>query len=63
MLYGYVRVSTDKQTVENQKLTITNYVQTKARNNQHINRVSETESGTKSYKQILTIPAQYTSLA
>ena len=50
MLYGYVRVSTDKQTVENQKLTITNYVQIKNRNNQHIERVSETESGTKSYK-------------
>lgn len=61
MLYGYVRVSTDKpvclrhsgrQTVENQKLTITNYVQNKNRNNQHIERVSETESGTKSYKDM-----------
>lgn len=29
MLYGYVRVSTDKQTVENQKLSITNYIKKK----------------------------------
>jgi DNA invertase Pin-like site-specific DNA recombinase len=49
MLYGYVRVSTDKQTVENQKLSISNYI--KAKNlPEQITRVSETESGAKSYK-------------
>lgn len=51
MLYGYVRVSTDKQTVENQKLSIVNYIKKKERNNTIIERVAETESGTKSYKQ------------
>lgn len=51
MLYGYVRVSTDKQTVENQKLSIANYIKKKERNNTIIERVAETESGTKSYKQ------------
>ena len=50
MLYGYVRVSTDKQTVENQKLSIAGYAKTKSRN-EKIERVSETESGTKSYKE------------
>lgn len=49
MLYGYVRVSTDKQTVENQKLSISNYVKSKNLPEQ-ITWVSETESGTKSYK-------------
>lgn len=49
MLYGYVRVSTDKQTVENQKLSISNYMKSKNLPEQ-ITRVSETESGTKSYK-------------
>ena len=49
MLYGYVRVSTDKQTVENQKLSISSYIKTKNLPEQ-ITRVSETESGTKSYK-------------
>lgn len=51
MLYGYVRVSTDKQTVENQKLSIANYIKKKERNNTNVERVAETESGTKSYKQ------------
>lgn len=51
MLYGYVRVSTDKQTVENQKLSIANYIKNKNRNNTNVERVSETESGTKSYKE------------
>lgn len=50
MLYGYVRVSTDKQTAENQKLSIISY--TKAKHlSEHITWVSETESGAKSYKQ------------
>jgi len=51
MLYGYVRVSTDKQTVENQKLSIVDYNKKKERSNTNIERVSETESGTKSYKE------------
>ena len=51
MLYGYVRVSTDKQTVENQKLSIADYNKKKERSNTNIERVSETESGTKSYKE------------
>lgn len=51
MLYGYVRVSTDKQTVENQKLTIVNYIKKKERNNTNVERVAETESGAKSYKE------------
>ena len=49
MLYGYVRVSTDKQTVENQKLSISSYIKTKSLPD-NITRVSETESCTKSYK-------------
>jgi len=49
MLYGYVRVSTDKQTVENQKISITNYIKAKKLPEQ-ITWVSETESGTKSYR-------------
>jgi putative DNA-invertase from lambdoid prophage Rac len=49
MLYGYVRVSTDKQTVENQKLSISSYTGTKKLPGEII-RVSETESGTKSYR-------------
>lgn len=52
MLYGYVRVSTDKQTVENQKLSISNYIKTKDLP-ETITRVSETESGAKSYKHRL----------
>ena len=42
MLYGYVRVSTEKQTVENQKLSIANYIKNKNRNNTNVERVSET---------------------
>lgn len=49
MLYGYVRVSTDKQTVENQKLSISKYAKSKNLPG-NITRVSETESETKSYK-------------
>lgn len=39
------------QTVENQKLSIVNYIKNKNRNNTKVERVSETESGTKSYKE------------
>lgn len=52
MLYGYVRVSTDKQTVENQKLSISSYIKTKNLPAE-ITRVSETESWMKSYKDRL----------
>lgn len=42
MIYGYVRVSTDKQTVENQKMVIKNYMKHK-----RIKFIAETISGTK----------------
>lgn len=45
MIYGYIRVSTDKQTVENQRFEINNFV---ARNQIVIDRwIEETISGTK----------------
>ena len=45
MTYGYIRVSTDKQTVENQRFEITRFCKTK---NIHIDgRIEETISGTK----------------
>lgn len=44
MIYGYIRVSTDKQTVENQRFEIIKYAK---RKNIIINRwVEETISGT-----------------
>ena len=46
MTYGYIRVSTDMQTVENQKLAITEYCD--KYNYQNIVWYSETISGTKS---------------
>lgn len=45
MIYGYIRVSTDTQTVENQKLAIKNYARYHRLHN--IIWVSETISGTK----------------
>lgn len=42
MIYGYVRVSTDKQTCENQKMVIKNYLKHK-----RVKFISETISGTK----------------
>ena len=46
MIYGYIRVSTDKQTVENQRFEIKNFC---AKNNIKIERwIEETISGTKS---------------
>ena len=48
MYYGYIRVSSDRQTVENQRFEITNFCQ---KNNIHINTwIEETISGTKNYK-------------
>ena len=44
MIYGYVRVSTDKQTVENQRFEIEKFVQ---KENKKIDRwIDETISGT-----------------
>lgn len=45
MVYGYIRVSTDRQTVQNQKLEIQKYCKIKKYHN--INWVSEVVSGTK----------------
>ena len=48
MTYGYIRVSTDTQTVENQRFEINNFC---ARNNLKIDSwIEETISGTKNYK-------------
>lgn len=47
MNYGYIRVSTDKQTVENQRFEIQNYCETRG---MVIDRwIEETVSGTRSY--------------
>lgn len=46
MIYGYIRVSTDTQTTENQKLVIKEYC--KQYRLHHVNWVAETISGTKS---------------
>lgn len=45
MIYGYIRVSTDGQSVENQKLVIRNFC--RYRRLHHIQWISETISGTK----------------
>ncbi len=45
MVYGYIRVSTEKQTVENQKIEIKSYC--KERRLRNIKWVAETVSGTK----------------
>lgn len=46
MIYGYIRVSTDKQTVENQRFEIRGYAK---KNGMHINHwIEETISGTVS---------------
>ncbi|MDR1809343.1 MAG: master DNA invertase Mpi family serine-type recombinase [Prevotella sp.] len=45
MIYGYIRVSTDKQTVENQRFEINRFCK---ENNMNVNRwIEETISGTK----------------
>lgn len=49
MIYGYIRVSSDKQTVENQRFEITNFCQ---RQGLKIDSwISETISGTKAYSK------------
>ena len=49
MIYGYIRVSTDMQTVENQKFELTRWAK---RNNIHIDSwIEETISGAKDYKR------------
>jgi DNA invertase Pin-like site-specific DNA recombinase len=47
MVYGYIRVSTDKQTVENQRFEINNFCQ--KQNTQIDGWIEETISGTKNY--------------
>ena len=47
MIYGYIRVSSDKQTVENQRFEINNFC---LKENMHIDGwIEETISGTKNY--------------
>ena len=49
MIYGYIRVSSDKQTVENQRFEIKNFC-----DNQNIKIdgwIEETISGTKAYNK------------
>lgn len=49
MIYGYIRVSSDKQTVENQRFEIVNFCK---RNEVEIDGwIEETISGTKSYSK------------
>lgn len=49
MIYGYIRVSSDKQTVENQRFEITNFCQ---KQNLVIDDwIEETISGTKTYNK------------
>jgi DNA invertase Pin-like site-specific DNA recombinase len=50
MIYGYIRVSTDKQNSENQRFEITQYLK---RNNfsEKVNWIEETVSGTKNHKK------------
>lgn len=49
MVYGYIRVSTDLQTVENQKFEIDNYA--KKKNIKIDNYIEETASGAKNYSK------------
>lgn len=49
MIYGYIRVSTDKQTVENQRFEINNFCN---RQGLHVDGwIEETISGTKAYNK------------
>ena len=49
MIYGYIRVSSDKQTVENQRFEINNFCK---RASIHIDGwIEETISGTKAYNK------------
>ena len=49
MTFGYIRVSTDKQTVENQRFEITNFC--KAKGLLIDSWIEETISGTKNYSK------------
>ena len=49
MVYGYIRVSTDKQTVENQRYEILNFV--RRENLGDVQWIEETISGSKDYKK------------
>ena len=49
MVYGYIRVSSDKQTVENQRFEITNFC--KSQKLEINDWIEETISGTKTYKK------------
>lgn len=49
MIYGYIRVSSDKQTVENQRFEITNFC--KRQELQIDSWIAETISGTKAYSK------------
>lgn len=49
MIYGYIRVSSDKQTVENQRFEINNFC--KSRNMKVNDWIEETISGTKNYNK------------
>ena len=49
MIYGYIRVSSDKQTVENQRFEINKFVE---KEKMHIDGwIEETISGTKNYNK------------
>ena len=49
MIYGYIRVSSDKQTVENQRFEINNFCK---KNEMQIDGwIEETISGTKAYNK------------
>ena len=49
MIYGYIRVSSDKQTVENQRFEINNFC--KKENIKIDGWIEETISGTKAYNK------------
>ena len=50
MIYGYIRVSSDKQTVENQRFEITNFCQKQSLVID--DWIEETNSGTKNYSKL-----------
>ena len=52
MIYGYIRVSSDKQTVENQRFEISNFC--KHQNLSIDDWIEETISGTKNYSKART---------
>lgn len=54
MVYGYIRVSTDKQTVENQRYEIRNFVRREKLGS--LEWIEETISGAKDPKFQFTLP-------